>query len=164
MVNSFDVETLLSPWKEWLPWVIGALVGVVAVGALQLRRRGAAPADAVPAEEPPALDPFIFGSAREKRQAVRRKGNPVSVLISDATGRVVPWEGVVWDRSLGGLGLMVHNPVAVGTILSVRPAQASTVFPWVQVEVRSCRQEGDSWNLGCQYVRVPHSSLLWHFG
>lgn len=165
MVNSLDVEALLAPWREWLPWLIGAVVGVVAVGALQLCRRRPAAAESAPAgEPPPPPDPFIFGSAREKRQSVRRKGNPVSVLISDATGRAVPWEGVVWDRSLGGLGLMVHSPVAIGTILSVRPAQASTVFPWVQVEVRSCRQEGDSWNLGCQYVRVPHSSLLWHFG
>jgi hypothetical protein len=164
MVNSFDIDAFLSPWRDWLPWVIGALAGVLVVAGLQLCRRRPGDPAAAPAEKPPPLDPFIFGSVREQRQAVRRKGNPVSVMISDATGRAAPWEGVVWDRSLGGLGLMVHNPVAVGTILSVRPAQASTVIPWVQVEVRSCRQKGDSWNLGCQYVKVPHSSLLWQFG
>jgi len=164
MVKSFNIEAFLSPGQQWLPWIIGVLAAILVVGGLQLCRRRPRTEILPPTEEPPPLDPFIFGSAQEKRQAVRRKGNPVSVLISDAGGRATPWQGVVADRSLGGLGLMVHNKVAVGTILSVRPAQGSTIFPWVQVEVRSCRQEGDSWNLGCQFVKVPHSSLLWHFG
>lgn len=164
MVDSFDIEAFLSPCREWLPWMIGALAAIVVVGGLQLCRRRPKAALPPPTEEPPPLDPFIFGSAQEKRQAVRRKGNPVSVLISDASGRATPWQGVVADRSLGGLRLVVRNKAAVGTILSVRPAQANTIFPWVQVEVRSCREEGDSWNLGCQFVKVPHSSLLWHFG
>ncbi len=164
MVDSFDIQALVTHWRELPPWIIGALAAVVVVGGLQLCRRRPTAARVQEAEPPPPLDPFIFGSAQEKRQAVRRKGNPVSVLISDATGRAAPCEGVVADRSLGGLRLIVHNPIAVGTILSVRPAQATTIFPWVQVEVRSCRQEGNSWNLGCQFVKVPHSSLLWHFG
>lgn len=164
MVDSFDLNTFLRSWQDYLPWIIGALAGLVALTGLQLCRRRPAAALPQQVEEPPPLDPFIFGSALEKRQAVRRKGNPVSLSISDATARAIPWQGIVVDRSLGGLGLIVHNQVPVGTILSVRPAQSTTIFPWVQIEVRSCRQEGDSWVLGCQFVKVPHSSLLWHFG
>lgn len=109
-------------------------------------------------------DPFQRGSAGEKRASVRRKGNPVVVLVSDAEGQAKPYEACVMDRSIGGLGVVVDNPVDVGTILSIRTASAPASVPWVQIEVRNCRKTNESWELGCQFVRTPPWSVLLLFG
>jgi hypothetical protein len=149
-------------------WAVPA-IGLVAAGltfavgfAVAGRRRAAAPAAARPA--PPAPDPFVEGSKSERRLAVRREGSLVAVLITVGDGQGPPTEGLVSDRSVGGLCLRLHGPVVPGTLLNVRPRSAPTMVPWTQVEVRSCRQQGDVWEAGCQFVRTPPWSILIQFG
>jgi hypothetical protein len=109
-------------------------------------------------------DPFVGGVFGEKRAALRRQGNPIPVLISDATVTADPYYGWVIDRSMGGLCLTVETPVSVGTIISVRPTNAPDTAPWVQVEIRRCKEEGKSWELGCQFLKTPSWGVLLLFG
>lgn len=112
-------------------------------------------------EETPAAS---APQARDRRSEPRRKGNLVAVHISDAQATAPPIEGWVVDRSQGGLGVLVDEAVALGTILSVRPVKTRPPARWIQIEVKSCRQERNSWNLGCQFVQRPGWNDLRHFG
>lgn len=109
-------------------------------------------------------DLFIQGSAMERRGSLRRRGNAVAILITDAEASTDPTPGWVVDRSIGGLGLSVDKPVEPGMILSVRTTNAPPEVPWVKVEVRSCRPTGTEYELGCQFVRTPPWSVLLLFG
>ncbi len=100
----------------------------------------------------------------DRRTSPRRKGNLVAVLISDAQGAAEPIEGWVVDRSPGGLGLLVDEEMAVGSVVTVRPGKARSDTRWIQVQVKSCRRERNSWNLGCQFVQKPAWSELRWFG
>src|SRR5262249_26555602 len=109
-------------------------------------------------------DPFVHGGSSGRRSALRRGGNPVAILISDAETRAKPSPGFVIDRSTGGLCLSVPEPVVEGTILSVRTSNAPETIPWVQLEVKNCRLVGREYELGCQFVRTPPWSVLLLFG
>ena len=49
----------------------------------------------------------------------------------------------------------------VGLVLAVRPAKASEMVPWIDVEVRSCRRarDGKGYVIGCKYVKSPPWAL-----
>lgn len=154
--------TLVGVWAVPAIGLVAAgltfAVGVVVAG----RRRVPPPRPKVAAPAEP--DPFVEGSKSERRLAVRRQGSLVAVLVADADGKGTPAEGLVADRSVGGLCLQLPAAVAPGTLLSVRPRSAPPIVPWTQVEVRSCRQEGAAWEAGCQFVRTPPWSILIQFG
>jgi hypothetical protein len=98
---------------------------------------------------------------RENRQHLRREGAPVEVLISDAQARAEPKAGQVLNRSRGGLRLQVSEPAAVGATLCVRAVQAPEEVPWVRLRVKSCRQQGEHWELGGKFeAELPWSVLL----
>jgi hypothetical protein len=128
------------------------------------RRRGLAAPPAKPAPPGVVRDPFVYGSAAERRAALRRAGNPIGILVSDAEVKLEPVRGWVMDRSTGGLCLAVSEPVEEGAVLSVRTVNAPRTVPWIQVEVRSCRPEDGAWELGCQFRKTPPWSLLLLFG
>jgi hypothetical protein len=159
-----------SSWETWLATGVGlacALLAVVVGRVLLAERRAAMPRPLRPPLVKQAAarpDPFVQGSAGERRATLRRGGNPVAVLITDADVKQRPRYGWVLDRSMGGLGLSVDEPVPQGTILSVRAANAPPNIAWVQLEVRSCRPEGESWDLGCQFLRTPSWGVLLLFG
>jgi hypothetical protein len=161
-------------WSEWTPY-IGPAVGVVAtvvvllVGWMVARRRGGGGFPAMPSAKDKAtpnaeVDPFTQGASRERRVALRRGGNPVAILISDAEAHAEPHPGWVVDRSTGGLCLSVPDAVAEGTVLSVRTTNAPTTVPWVQIEVKNCRLVGKEYELGCRFVRTPPWSVMLLFG
>jgi hypothetical protein len=147
---------------------VGCGVVVFVLGWLVFNRRARRPPIPMPppfpASNEAARDPFVGGVFGEKRIALRRPGNPVPVLISDATVTAEPRYGWVLDRSLGGLCLSVQAPVAVGTVISVRPTHAPETAPWVQVEVRRCQEDGNSWELGYQFLKTPSWGVLLLFG
>jgi hypothetical protein len=159
-----------SSWETWL--AVGVGLGIALLAVVVGRILLAEPRAPVPRPLRPPLvkeaaarpDPFIQGSAGERRATLRRGGNPVAVLITDAEAKERPRYGWVLDRSMGGLGLSVDEPCAEGTILSVRAANAPPNIAWVQVEVRSCRPEGASWDLGCRFLRTPSWGVLLLFG
>src|SRR5258708_11307632 len=113
-----------------LPWqvVAGPAIGVASagltlyLGRLLIRPRGqavaAAPAEPAEKADKPEqkFDPFVHGSANEKRTAHRRRGNPVQILITDAEATGTPDLGWVIDRSVGGLCLSVSAEVKPGTV------------------------------------------------
>jgi hypothetical protein len=110
-------------------------------------------------------DPFIKGSRMDRRATLRRGGNPIAVLISDAESKAQPSFGYVLDRSTGGLCLSVAAPIPEGTLLTVRTNHAPQTVPWVRVEVRNCRPVSDKeWELGCKFDKTPPWSVLLLFG
>jgi hypothetical protein len=89
--------------------------------------------------------------AMERRTSFRRKGNPLPILISDASGNAPPKEGTVLDRSLGGLLISAPDFAKVGITLSVRPKNASEDISWIQIDVRHCQKKQGRWLLGCAF-------------
>jgi hypothetical protein len=63
-----------------------------------------------------------------------------------------------------GLGILTRLQFARGTQLTVRPRNADEKTPALKVRVRSCRQKGDQWLLGCQFVHSPPANMLLLFG
>jgi hypothetical protein len=127
-------------------------------------RRAPRPTPRSQAGEASRPDPFEHGSSTEQRRALRRSGNPVEVLVSDAEVTAEPVPGWVLDRSVGGVCLALSDEVAAGTVLSLRPRQAPPGTPWVRAEVRTCKKAQDQFEVGCQFVRTPPWSILLLFG
>jgi hypothetical protein len=155
------------PYSEyWLPLVIGLGVGFCAVA--MLRSFLVKPDAYVPPEEKkkpdPGYDPFQEGSRSDQRRSFRRGGHPVPVLFAPPERKDMPNEGWVIDRSMGGMCLGVPVEVSVGTIISLLPANAPPMTPWVDVAVRSCRTVDGQVELGVQFVKVPPWSILLLFG
>jgi CheY-like chemotaxis protein len=62
-------------------------------------------------------------------------------------------ESWVSDQSPGGLKLRVSEKLGeVGALLSIRPADAANDAPWVPVQVRHVKPDGDGWAVGCQFL------------
>jgi hypothetical protein len=101
---------------------------------------------------------------KERRASLRRHGNPVKVVVANPGSPEQPLEGLVLNRSKGGLQLSVNQSVAVGTVLGVRASEAAENLPWVQVRVKRCRQHDGTWILGCQFVESLPWSVLLLFG
>jgi hypothetical protein len=160
----------IPAWELVCIPIIGlAAAGLVAVVARTVftRRPPPKPPNVENKQTQPAFgqsDPFIHGSARETRAGFRRSGNPIQVAITDAEAEKELGNGWVIDRSAGGMGLAVFEPMDTGTIISVRPSKGAELAPWVQLEIMSCRRATDSWELGCRFVRTPPWSVLLLFG
>jgi hypothetical protein len=157
----------------WPVWIIPALAvaggagaAVVVTHLMGQRRGGPAPAEPTESEleEREFLDPFVVGSASERRTAYRRPGNPVEVSLCEAESSEELLRGWVLNRSLGGLSLALHQPITLGTVLNIRPANAPLGAHWIQIEVRSCQQKGKNWVAGCRFIRTPNWNQLLLFG
>lgn len=154
------------PWE----WIIPCSAGLVAAGTAFVLSRFAfakpEPASpAVPTEKPTAeYDPFVQGSATEQRSAFRRGGNPVRILINDPQQKGEVKEAWVVDRSVGGLCLAVKEAIAEGSSMEIRAANAPPATPWVEVQVKSCRQGKDDWEIGCQFAKTPPWAVMLLFG
>lgn len=152
----------LPPWTVYLVGAVATALVFLVLWLVFGQRRGGN-RSGVRAKEA-AHDPFVATTPGERRVALRRGGNPVAILISDAEARSRPSPGWVIDRSTGGLCLSVSEAVVEGTILSVRTSNAPETIPWVQLEVKNCRAVGGEYELGCQFVRTPPWSVLLLFG
>jgi hypothetical protein len=155
---------------HWESWTIPAAGLACAALALMMARMVSGWRKPIP---PPVLTPakerspqqkrFEAPSYRERRVHTRRGDKPTKILISDANAQEEPIPGLVCNRSMGGLRLTVPRALEENSILSVRAADAGD-SPWVQVEVKWCLPRGESWELGCQFVRTPPYSQLLLFG
>jgi hypothetical protein len=163
MLPQWLLDLGIPDFKGWTIPVAGLLAAGLAffTGTLVFGRRKSS---AQPAVEGPKVDPLLQGATTERRNSYRREGTNVEVLISDAEVKTFPVQGWVVDRSLGGVCLRTNAAFAVDSILSLRPCNAPSVAPWVQVEVKSCRQQEDTWDVGCQFLRTPPYSVLLLFG
>jgi CheY-like chemotaxis protein len=98
--------------------------------------------------------PFSLSEVAETlRQAVPdRRRFP---RLTDRQYRIHIREGAeawVRDRSGGGLGLWLPQPLPVRTVIHVRPEEPPSATPWVPVEVRHCRGQDGGWAVGCRFV------------
>jgi hypothetical protein len=151
-------------WTTLLPTLIGVFcMGLaLALGFLLLGRRKPSPS---PGQN--GLPPTT-GSPSERRVSPRREGNAVEVLVvrpqSAASPEDSPLRARVLDRSLGGLCLQMDQAVQPGTLFNVRPCGASQFTPWIEVEVKHCAQQQESWRVGCRFLRTPPWGVLLLFG
>src|SRR5581483_7140696 len=143
----FDLRTV-----HWQAWVI-PLAGLASAGltlvmgrALLRKRRQAAPQDGNTLK----MDPFVHGSANERRTSLRRTGKHIKVLVSGAGGVEEPAEqAYVVDRSLGGICFLLPRELPENTLLKIRSVEASADSPWVQVQVKRCEHKELDWEIGC---------------
>jgi hypothetical protein len=151
-------------WITWLPYLAGILLTFLIWRAgLRFGSKNRHLANA-PARSTIGADPFLVGGTSEKRVSVRRSRNAVAILITDAEKKAKPIAGWVTDRSMGGVRLELDDAVPPLTVLNIRPSETSDLIPWVEVVVRNCHKGDEGWQVGCQYVKTPPSSVLWLFG
>jgi hypothetical protein len=155
------------------PWIIPAIGMLVASLAFLVGRRWfvarSAPVVEKPVEEPATI---LFSQAAalakqsqaDRRSAPRRKArNRVEVYLTDDTKEKILLGWVV-DCAVGGLCLNVEEPLSEGMMLNIRPRRAPQTAPWLAIEIRFCRPEGISWEVGCRFVKPPQWNDLLLFG
>ena len=140
---------------------VACLVGIALLRSFRRRMRAAKLAE----EVRPAGDwEDHEESFANRRASVRRDGVPVQVVITSPTLRSGQNDGYVLDRSTGGLRVAVKAAIAAGTVLQVRAGNAPDTVPWVTILVRSCRDSGPHFELGCEFERTPPWNVLLLFG
>jgi hypothetical protein len=70
----------------------------------------------------------------------------------------------VLNRSSGGLGILLEEPLEVGLSLQVRPTAAAPATPWIRVRVIHCTPQRSSWCVGFQFVEKVSWGDLRLFG
>ena len=103
-------------------------------------------------------------SYADRRGSVRREGAPVRVALSSPAFRNGVNDGFVVDRSTGGLRIVMQAGVPPGSTLQVRAANAPDTIGFVCVIVRSCRKNGDHFEVGCEFEKTPPWNVLLLFG
>jgi hypothetical protein len=135
-------------------------IGWMVSSLFKSRQRPIIPPESAPdiIPSPPVMR--IPGQSAEKRGFIRRSGNAIAVFYS-VGGSDEAHEGAwVVDRSSGGLCLSLDKSLEVGTVLRIRPTKAPLTAPWIEIQVKSCRQEQSNWELGCQFVTMPGYNTL----
>jgi hypothetical protein len=104
---------------------------------------------------------FRPAGRQDRRSAMRREGEPLKVFVAPGANATEAGEGLVLNRSRGGLCLVVPEPVEKGRLIRVRAAHVPEDMPWIPIHVRHCQAKGGSWRLGCQFVeKLPWSVVL----
>ncbi len=154
------------PNVHWQAWVI-PLAGLASAGltlvmgrALFRRRRQTVPEDG----HKLTMDPFLHGSANERRTSLRRTGKQIKVLVSGSGIEEPAEQAFVVDRSLGGICFVFSRELPENTMLNIRALEASADSPWVQVEVKRSERKDLDWEIGCQFVKDPTWASLLQFG
>jgi hypothetical protein len=123
------------------------------------------PAGPVVAENDPSSSPGASSSTDgDERRSWPRRKRAIQVVVQDAGGEGDPFPAWVMDRSVGGLGLSIDQPVEEGTILRVRRPSSPPQIPWVEIEVKSVRIKETTWEIGCQFSRSLTFDALMQFG
>jgi hypothetical protein len=164
MSSDFLENIDLSVWGLWIAIVIGVVAGGATLVTGRLVLRWVAGPAAAPAKPNRDNGFQIIPQSVEMRNANRRGGNAVAVFVADPQKTEEPQRGWVVDRSAGGLCIAVENPVDAGANLRVRVCNAPVTVPWAELEVKSCRKDGNHWEVGCQYVVTPSYNVLMLFG
>jgi hypothetical protein len=100
----------------------------------------------------------------EDRRSWPRRKRAIQVVLQDAGGAGDPFPAWIMDRSIGGLGLSVDQPIEPGTMLRVRRPTAPADIPWVEIQVKSIRIKETTWEIGCQFTRSLTFDILMQFG
>ena len=100
----------------------------------------------------------------ERRRSTRRSGVPTAIQVCDPKKPKRLVNGYVLDRSSGGVRLAMEKPFPTGSTMQVRPTNAPPELEWVNIIVRSCREVGDYFELGCQFQDELPWNILLMFG
>ena len=177
MFNSLEnLQNAVGPLAAFLiPLTIG-FVGGAFVPRLLNRRSMTSSAAAIPEnpdaaahtsadpEDRPNTEMSLNWEVHDHRRTPRRAGKIVEVLVAPQGGCDTPRRGLILNRSNGGLGVLLREEFAIGSMMGVMPAEASKLTPWVEVEVKSCRKNPDGYELGLQFLSVPPYATLVMFG
>lgn len=153
-----------------IPLLIGGAICFVFAGLVAFLFRVDRSAPTLTKDSPPEEPEAHEGErpktkpGRDQRTLPRRRGKIIEVLIATPESKHDPIRGLVLDRSMNGLGLETDREIPVGTIISILPAEANEMVPWVDVQVRNCRISGSNWDVGCQFVGSPPFSTMLLFG
>lgn len=161
------MDNLFPP--EYQPFVLPAAVGlgvglvVILLFVKKGRTRTPSPSRTVGVRSSQWTAPVP--SYADRRTSTRREGgNPVKVLLASPVFKGGSQTGYVLDRSTGGLRLASGTGMPVGTSVQVRAAHAPDESPWVTVLVRSCKQTGKTYEMGCEFDKTPPWNVLLLFG
>jgi hypothetical protein len=167
------LSPLLDSLTAWaldnLPVVVGGVVAVVVLTVCFIRHRRGRPAAATGPPNPLAAESALSWAPPEqsyadRRGAVRREGGPIRVTLASAAFRNGMGDGVVLDRSTGGLRIALSAALAPGSSVQVRATHAPDTVGFVTVIVRSCRKNGDVFEVGCEFEKTPPWNVLLLFG
>jgi hypothetical protein len=110
----------------------------------------------IPLEERQALE-----NGAERRTGRRRWGNPTRVLLTSPL-LPGPVNGIVINRSTGGLGIFVDQAVQPDTHVEVRAVEAPGYVPSAEVEIKYCRKVRGQFMLGGQFrAEIPWNVRVW---
>jgi hypothetical protein len=175
MLFALNTESI-STWAAGnLPFVVGGAVAVLVLTVLfflnRNRRASALDLEKLALNSTSALteEKALHWAPPEqsygdRREAVRRDGPPVRVLVASPNFRNGVNDGFVLDRSTGGLRLAMSSGMAPGSTMQVRAANAPDTIGFVTIIVRSCRKNGDFFELGCEFEKTPPWNVLLLFG
>lgn len=153
-----------------LPIIVGGGVALAVLGFLYIANRQRRRLKrARRAETPDSAEKALNWAPPEqsyadRRGAVRRDGTTIRVTLASATFRNGVSDGVVLDRSTGGLRIAMAAAIAPGTSMQVRASNAPDTIGFVTVLVRSCRKTGDYFEVGCEFDKTPPWNVLLLFG
>lgn len=161
-------------FQEPLTWIaLAALAGLILILTFFTQQKVVRPVRLSAWPTPSLAQVLTSGVAtarvEERRRAVRRTGLPTPIYIIDPTEKKGwrkhgPTEGYILDRSSGGLRLALQKAPSVGSSFLARPSNAPDTFPWVTVIVKSCREVGDYFEVGCQFESEMELGRLLMFG
>lgn len=162
LILGFD----LSKYHQYLPYVVGCTVATVVFLVIAIRkmfdsRTGRLEHGIDARGNPVSPNDIGFG---ERRNKLRREGQPVLVHIASPAFPGETRGGWVLDRSTGGLRLRTDVPVAMGTMVQVLADNAPDTTPWVTAVVRSCKPVDEHFDIGCEFERTPPWNVLLLFG
>ena len=159
------VQSLLGPVGSFLlPLIAGFAGGIGLTSLLHRRETTAAPPVPEPESEAETDSVETDGKKKDNRRLPRRSGRPLEVLVALPGETDFPKTGVVLNRSVGGLCLLLRKEYNVGTILGVFPSGGNQLTPWTETQVKSCRKHGAEFEVGVQFVKVPPYATLVMFG
>jgi hypothetical protein len=149
----------------YAPYAVGSAVGGVVL-LLMLRKKSQRKDSLNPDDLLKAADSTEIGDEgfSDRRGAVRREGAPTRVIVSSPAFKAKLESGWVLDRSTGGLRLALNRAVPPGSGLQVRAENAPDTIPWVNVLVRSCKNTGEHYEVGCAFETTPPWNVLLLFG
>jgi hypothetical protein len=104
--------------------------------------------------------------ATDRRRAERRAGPPTPIRVAAApvADMRLAAEGLVLDRSTGGLCVAARDRYAEGDHMYVRSETAPAGSPWVAVTVQYCREHRGLYLVGCEFLEAPPWGVLLLFG
>src|SRR5687767_8600561 len=131
MVEQFqNFQSLVGPTFALLIPLIVGFVGGIGLSAVAFRREQATTTP--PTEEPEksnedqeSEEAVINWEKKDARRSPRRSGRICEVMVALPGETDFPQQGLVLNRSVGGLGILVSNEYPPGTVLGVLPTAAS---------------------------------------